>query len=473
MTKKKNKQGISFKKYLNIFLIIVTFLVAGLVYFINILPLEYFIVFIVLLILIDAIAISLLNSNGPIKRMLGGLFTIVLIILMIMGINYELNTIDFFKQFGFNAYKTENYNLVVLKNTSDDIKKLEGETVGHLDTRENKGLSKAIDKLLKKVEFKSKVYDSIDALATGLINEECYAILIEDAQMDIIKEENNDLYEKFKIINKIQIDIKTNNIGKSVKVTEDSFNILISGIDTYGSITKVSRSDVNILLSVNPNKHQILITSIPRDYYVLLPSFNSYDKLTHAGIYGIEESVKTVENLLDVQINYYVKVNFTSLIDLVDAFDGIEVDSKYEFTTQDGYTFKKGINKLNGKEALSFSRERKSFSMGDRVRGENQELVLTALINKALSPKIITNYTEILKALKNKFVTNFTNEEITSLIKRQINEKDTWGVKSISLDGSDSYDYTYSYKKQKLYVMKPNSDSIKKAKNEIEIILSN
>ena len=107
------------------------------------------------------------------------------------------------------------------------------------------------------------------------------------------------------------------------------------------------------------------------------------------------------------------------------------------------------------------------------MRGENQELVLTALINKALSPKIITNYTEILKALKNKFVTNFTNEEITSLIKRQINEKDTWVVKSISLDGSDSYDYTYSYKKQKLYVMKPDSDSIKKAKNEIEIILSN
>ena len=172
-------------------------------------------------------------------------------------------------------------------------------------------------------------------------------------------------------------------------------------------------------MSVNPTTKEILLTNIPRDYYVKLHTFGEYDKLTHAGIYGVDESIHTLEDLFDTKINYYVKVNFTSLVDIVDALGGVTVNSKYSFVSQDGYSYKKGENVLDGKKALSFARERKSFKEGDRVRGENQQLVLTALINKAMSPKIITNYVDILKALKGKFVTNISDDEITKLIKMQ------------------------------------------------------
>lgn len=210
-----------------------------------------------------------------------------------------------------------------------------------------------------------------------------------------------------------------------------------------------------------------MLTSIPRDYYVLLPEFNEYDKLTHAGIYGIETSVSAVENLLDTTINYYIKVNFTSLIDIVDALGGITVESNYDFTTQDGYHFTKGTNELNGKEALSFARERKAFADGDRIRGQNQELILASLINKAMSASIITNYVDLLNALDDKFVTNITDEEITDFIKKQISEMPSWNINAISLDGSNAYDYTYSYKSQKLYVMKPYEESVLNAKGQI------
>ena len=223
--------------------------------------------------------------------------------------------------------------------------------------------------------------------------------------------------------------------------------------------------------SVNPLKKEILLTNIPRDYYVKLHSFNEYDKLTHAGIYGIDESISTIEDLLDTKINYYVKVNFTSLIDIVDALDGIVVNSNYSFTTVDGYSFKKGTNYLDGKEALSFARERKAFKEGDRIRGENQQLILTSIINKSTSTKIITNYTEILKAVKGKFITNIKDEEITKLIKMQFRDGQAWNIKSISVNGVDSYDYVYSYKKNKLYVMRPIQETVDNAIGKIKDVM--
>ena len=197
------------------------------------------------------------------------------------------------------------------------------------------------------------------------------------------------------------------------------------------------------------------------------------DKLTHAGIYGIETSIATLENLLDTEINYYVKVNFTSLISVVDALDGITVNSKYSFTSQDGYTYQKGINELNGEEALSFVRERKAFSGGDRTRGENQELVLSAIINKALKPSIIINYADLLKAVKGGFITNLTDDDITKIIKKEIDEPHNWQIESISLDGTDSYNYTYSYSKSKLYVMEPNMESVNAAIKKMQQIQVN
>lgn len=467
----KNKSN-GFRKYLAISLGVISIIVLWLVYFINVLPMEYFIVLCFLLLIIDVIVIALLLSFGTIKNILGGFFSLLLIVTMIVGINYELNTLDFFKQFGFNEYKTENYGIYVLKSSNyENIVDLENKSIAHLELKKNAGLNKMVDKITKKIEFKSKTYDDIYSMVSDLIGKKIEGIILEEAQVEILKEENYNEYELLKSIYGDAIELSIKKKKSNIDITKDSYNIYISGIDTYGNITNVSRSDVNILATVNPVKKEILLTNIPRDYYVKLHSFNEYDKLTHAGIYGIDESISTIEDLLDTKINYYVKVNFTSLIDIVDALDGIVVNSNYSFTTVDGYSFKKGNNYLDGKEALSFARERKAFKEGDRIRGENQQLILTSIINKATSTKIITNYTEILKAVKGKFITNIKDEEITKLIKMQFRDGQAWNIKSISVNGVDSYDYVYSYKKNKLYVMRPIQETVDNAKGKIKDVM--
>ena len=470
----KNKKGnkISFMKYLSIFLLIVSILVLVLVYFINVLPLEYFIVLVALIAITDLFAVMLLLSKGRIRNAIGIVVSIVLLIIMILGITYELNTLDFLKQFGFNSYKTETYNVVVLEDSLyEELDDLNGEDIGYLSLDEHNGLNEAVQRIETEIAYNGVIGEDISDLSDMLDSEEVDAIILEDAQLSIIEEENNEFFENIRIIWSIDIEIEIAEIGESVDVTQDSFNILISGIDTYGTITKVSRSDVNILVSVNPSTNKILLTSIPRDYYVLIPEFGEYDKLTHAGIYGIETSVRTIENLLDTKINYYVKVNFTSLIDIVDALGGITIESMYDFTSKDGYHFNKGTNTLNGEETLSFAREREAFAGGDRVRGQNQEIILEALINKAMSANIITNYVELLDALNDKFLTNITDDEITDFIKMQLSDMDTWEIDAISLDGENAYDYTYSYQSQKLYVMMPYEESIINAKERINSTL--
>ena len=470
--KKNNKSKMSFMKYLSIFLLIVSVLILVLVYFINVLPIDYFIVLVVLVLIIDLVVIKLLLGSGKIRNVIGVILSIILIIIMVFGITYELNTIDFLKQFGFNTYKEEVYNVLVLDESEyEELNDLDNESIGHLDENVHEGLNSAIDKIDQQIDFESVVLDDINSLVDNLSSEEVDAIILEDAQITMLEEDNNGLMDNFRIIASFDIETEIEVVSKEVNVTKDSYNILITGIDSYGSITRVSRSDVNMIVSVNPKENKILLTSIPRDYYVYLSDYGDYDKLTHTGIYGIDVTTKALEDLLDIDINYYVKVNFTTLVDIVDELGGITVNSNYDFTSIDGYHFSKGNNNLNGEEALSFARERQAFSEGDRVRVENQQLVLTAIINKVLSPSIITNYNSLLNALSGEFLTNITNNEITDLIKWQIDGMYSWDIETISLDGSNAFDYTYSYKNQKLYVMMPYSESVNSAKEKIKNVL--
>ena len=470
--KKNNKSKMSFMKYLSIFLLIVSVLILVLVYFINVLPIDYFIVLVVLVLIIDLVVIKLLLGSGKIRNVIGVILSIILIIIMVFGITYELNTIDFLKQFGFNTYKEELYNVLVLDESEyEELNDLDNATIGHLDENVHEGLNSAIEKIDQQIDFESVVLDDINSLVDNLEIEEVDAIILEDAQITMLEEDNNGLMDNFRIIASFDIETEIEVVSKEVNVTEDSYNILITGIDSYGSLTRVSRSDVNMIVSVNPKDKKILLTSIPRDYYVYLSDYGDYDKLTHTGIYGIDVTTKALEDLLDIDINYYVKVNFTTLVDIVDELGGITVNSNYDFTSIDGYHFSKGENNLNGKEALSFARERQAFSEGDRVRVENQQLVLTAIINKVLSAGIITNYNSLLNALSGEFLTNITNKEITDLIKWQIDGMYSWDIETISLDGSNAFDYTYSYKNQKLYVMMPYPESVNSAKEKINSVL--
>ena len=468
MPRKKKKKHSPLIVYLFTSMLIITAILIGLIYFIDILPLNYFSLLSGLVLVIDLVFSVLLFSSKPFIKVVGGLLTTAYILLMILGIIYELNTIDFLKKIGEKEYITLNYNVVVLKNSDyTDLPSIKGEKVGIVSgTKEE-----VTTKLSKKVNVKFNTYSNYTELVDKLINKHIKVIILEDSQYSILEEEYNGFENKVSIIYKFTVDIKQKADKNKTNITKKPFNIFISGIDTYGNINSVSRSDVNMIMTVNPTDKKIVLTSIPRDYYVKLAGINEYDKLTHAGIYGIDTSIDTVEMLLDTKINYYIKVNFSSLVKVVNTFDGIDVDSKYEFKSQDGYSFKKGINHLNGTKALSFVRERKALPDGDRSRGENHQAVLAAIINKASSTNVLTNYNSILKSLKPSLVTNLSNKEITSFIKMQIDKDIKWDISYVNLDGSDGYEYTHSYAKNKLYVMIPDEETVEAAKEAINKIL--
>lgn len=470
--KKKKEKIMPFFKFLAIAMAIITIVTLGLFKFIDILPGEYFLVLCILLILFDLIFTSLIIVRKGVKRRaIGTVLSILYIIGLVLVIVYELNTIGFLKKLGFTDYKTENYSVLALKESEyEKLTDLEDLSIGSLEFN-TKGLKESKEKIEKNIDVDFITTDNITTLKNDFLEKEYEGMLIENSMLAMINESDANFQEQYKVIYDFSIDVETENIAHEVDIAKDAFNIFISGIDTYGSVSSVSRSDVNMIITVNPNTHKILITSIPRDYYVTLAGKNAKDKLTHAGIYGIETSVATLENLLDIKINYYVKVNFTSLIDIVNALGGVNVYSKYSFTSQDGYYYNAGYNNVDGKKALSFVRERKSFSEGDRTRVENQAAMIEALINKAINPSIITKYTSLLNALDDSFITNLDFDDITNFIKMQIADMPKWEVENISLDGKDGYDYTYSYGGTKLYVMIPDNETVINASNRINTIL--
>ena len=461
-----------FFKFLAIAMALITIITLCLFKFIDILPGEYFIVLCILLVLIDVgFSLLILTRQGVKRRAVGSVLSIIYIIFLILAIIYELNTIGFLKKIGFTDYKTENYSVLVLKDSNyEEIEDLDGESIGSLEFNTD-GLEKAKEKIEKEITPEFITTDNITTLKDDFLAEEYEGMLIEDSMLSMVNESDGEFSESYRVIYEFSVDVETENIAEEVNITEESFNIFISGIDTYGSISSVARSDVNMVITVNPNTHKLLITSIPRDYYVTLAGKNAKDKLTHAGIYGIETSVGTIENLLDIKINYYIKVNFTSLLDIVEALGGVNVYSEYSFTSKDGYYYQKGYNNVDGKKALSFVRERGAFTEGDRVRVKNQAAMIEALINKAISPSIIVKYTSLLNALDGSFVTNIPTKDITDFIKKQIDEMPEWEFENISLDGSNGYDYTYSYGGTKLYVMIPDNETVINATNKINEVL--
>ena len=258
-------------------------------------------------------------------------------------------------------------------------------------------------------------------------------------------------------------------------MTEETFNVYISGIDTYGSIDKVSRSDVNMIMTVDPANKKILLTSIPRDTYVTLHSYGAKDKLTHSGIYGIDETVQTVEDWLGIDINYYLRVNFTTLEDVVNVIGGIDVYSEYSFKSAVGnYSFVKGMNHLNGEAALCFARERYAFASGDLQRVKNQQLVIEGIINKLMSNKsLLIKYPQLLGAVKDHIKTNMQDNDISSLVKMQLNDMTGWDIQMQSITGTGDMRVTYSGGSGRLSVIIPDENSVSSAAAAIRQMSTN
>ena len=260
--------------------------------------------------------------------------------------------------------------------------------------------------------------------------------------------------------------------SEQTAVTEKPFSVCVTGIDIWGEIDQVSRSDVNMVVTVNPNTRTVMLTSVPRDSYVVLHSFGEYDKLTHSGVWGVDETVMTLEDWLDIDINYYVRVNFSMLVDIVNAIGGIDVYSDYKFKSAiHDCSYKKGWNHLNGKQALYFARERKAFKDQDQQRIKNQQKVMKACLKKVTSSRVLlTNYTKLLDAVDDEMQTDMSSEEITSLVKMQLADMDRkWEIKTQSVKGDLTMKGTYTMGMGRdLLVSIPREKSVEKVKLGID-----
>lgn len=260
----------------------------------------------------------------------------------------------------------------------------------------------------------------------------------------------------------------------ALSVTDAPFSIYISGIDVYGDITQESRSDVNLIATINPDTHKILLTTTPRDYYVTIPgvSGEQRDKLTHAGTYGVETSMATLENLYDTEIPFYIRVNFTSVEEIVDVMGGVDVESELAFTTSKAagevVDVKEGMNHFNGKQALAFVRERKALATGDNQRGKNQQALLEAMLKQAMSPTILFRANSMINSVAGNAETNLSEAQIKSLIRMQIDEMEDWEIESVAAEGDDTgKQYCYSYSGGPLYVTVPYESSVSEIQEKI------
>ena len=377
----------------------------------------------------------------------------VMIIVQLIGSSYLYRTMNMLRS-AENSYKTDLLDIAVRSDDSAlEIADTADYRFGIVDdlTEEEKNTLLEVIRRKTGKEVDSAVY------------REAYAPVLEEVM---------DSYSSgVRIVDTYEI--RTELEYESVEPGEP-FHLLISGIDVKGDISQASRSDVNIIVTINPKTKKILMTTTPRDYYVEIPGISNgqRDKLTHAGIYGEDASIRTLEQIYGIDITYYVRVNFTTLIDIVDAIDGVDVWSDYEF---DCYTdhkvhIDKGMNHLNGRQALAFCRERFSFPDGDNQRGKDQEAVLKAIIEKVMSPALIVNASALIDSMRGSFQTDMPETKIAELISQQLSEGTDWIIlRQATESGPSGMENTYSG--GKLSVTWPDEYSIKKNSARMKIIL--
>lgn len=466
---------------LSLLLLISSAILGAMIVAINFLPSMYLLPALVVLGII-AIGFSVVMIHHKVKpaiKMPFFFLSILFSTIYIFGINYLNKTFDFFDNLKDQDSLTESYYVVVEKDSEyKDIHDLRGKTVATYN--ENLEIyQEALKKLQALVKIELKEVDSIGALSSSLADHSADGVLISAVHQgvldDLAPNEKARFSENTRIIYtvEVRVDTKTSISENKIDISTEPFTVYISGIDAYGDISSMQRgrSDVNMLATVNPQTHEVLLTSIPRDYYVQLHgTIGNRDKLTHAGIYGVQMSVETLEDLLDIEIDYYLKVNFSTVVDLVDTIGGIDVysDQQIKPLHGGGIVIPKGNVHMDGKLALAFARERYGYATGDRHRVQNQQDVIAAIIKKISgSTVILTKYAEILDNLSSSITTNIGKDEISSLVKMQLQDMPSWQIGQYSLNGSDSHNFTYSMGQQLLYVMEPNPETVKTAHDNI------
>lgn len=448
-------------------------------------PMKYLFIIIIasVLLLVYQILSQASNSSYIFGRVLALAFGMIFFV----GANSINEGMAALQDVGGATTKVDVISFYVLKDDpAKTIADAKNYTFGILSMQDRENTDKAIADAKTKAgqELNLKEYDDSLTLVDALYAKEVQAVVINQSFL-------NSIQDKYKSFTKDTRELEKSEIQSEVEpivdtdVTTKPFNVYISGIDVYGKIDQTSRSDVNVIATVNPLTKKILLTTTPRDYYVPLytKGGKSYsggmpDKLTHAGIYGVDCSINTLEKLYDVDIDYYVRVNFTSLKKIVDLLGGVEVYSDYDFISDWGpngagthYKFKKGYNKVNGKKALAFCRERHHFANGDYQRGRDHQHMIQAILNKVMSPSILKNFSKLLKESKNMFQTSMSKDKIVSICNMQLNDMAKWKISYANADGTGAKKTTFSIRSTPLYVCEPNYSSVQKITKRINKIM--
>lgn len=449
----------------------------------GLLPFRLFILLSVLFILLVLLAaVMTWSSQRRVLFALGVLFSVLLIAGFAFGSHMLTSMIETMGSITSPQTERVRMGLFVLnENPAQSIEDTGDYRFGLLLETDQESTDAAVEQIegILGKRISSMYYSKPTHLADALLNDECDAILLNASFLDLISD--FDGYGDFRASVRELSTVTVEHVMESPETTDPpsgssqessdsgAFVMFLSGIDTYGDISERSRSDTNILAVVNPTTRQILLLSTPRDYYVPLSMFGGpYDKLTHAGIYGVQCSMDTLGMLYGTTVDYYFRVNFSGFEQIIDALGGISVYSAYEFTSLHGeYYFSQGYNDMNGAQALGFVRERYSFPDGDNQRGRNQMEVIKAVVKKVLSPSILATYTDLLNALEGSFSTNMPYDAIAKLIRDQLADAGKWDLITYSVTGEGSFRDTYSASEE-LYVMIPDYDTVNHAAELIQ-----
>lgn len=472
--------------------LIVAFL-GYIIFRLGIIPIPYVILFLVILIILLYLIYRGQRNprKHPIKSTIFKIISLIITICLIFGCIYISKGSSLIDIISGADIQIIEVSVVVNDDSSyEEIDDLKNQSFSCCLATDETSMSKTQGLIEDDIgEFTLNDYSTTVLSANALLDEEVEAMILKEIDRDSLNDTIEEFDDETRVVKTYQLIVSTAT-ANSANVTKEPFVVFIGGTDQSGSISTAGLSDVNIVAVINPNTNQICLVSVPRDYYVDIYGYDGKDKLTHSArsSEGITCTMKTIENLLDIEFNYYVKLNFTSFMNIIDAIGGVDITIPYyETVNGDGtfttkiysYYFEPGETHMDAKQALAFVRERKSFVDGDRVRLANQQLMIEAVVDKVCSASIVTKLDDIFETVADSLETNMSSSEIRSLINMQVKNMNSWDIESYSLDGTDSREMEFatiaggSPNPNGLSVMIPDESTIEQAQEYIEAILNN
>lgn len=489
--KKQNKVGKVFGVIFSIVMIAATMYLLFNIIKLNVLPTKLLFLITIVFVLLDLIFILLLcfATKGVVSKIICIIFALAISLGSCLGGYYMSKTGGLLSSMTNVAKHSKNTVSVVVKESSDMKNKndLSGHSIGTLANINTTGSKKILKELNKSgIQMEKREYGSLTEMLESFYNGEVDSIVINESSRSQITD--IDAYKDFdnntRVVYQTSYEVENTDKANAVSnITTTPFNVLISGSDTRGGFDENGRSDVIMVATVNPKTGTVLLTSVPRDFYVPTAcdagdgcQEGALDKITHTGIHGTNTTKRTVEQLLGIEINYTFKVGFDTVTDLVDAIGGIDVTvapgyAVDSFLMIPSFSVHEGVNHLNGQQALAYARERYAYTEGDRQRTKNQQQVLMGIVDKITSPAIVTNYAQIMDSMSDTFSTTMSSQEISDLIKYQLNSNPKWKMEQYMVNGTGDT-LMCAELGDAAYVMVPDQSTVTTAKNKINAVLA-